>query len=155
MGVKYQVESVLYENLRVESCVCLLTGTCQLNESWRGSWFQSGFDNIHINSTSIDVKGRCLESDRDYFLFEDRYFDSFHSETLVIPHVRWPTLETRIFSDPAIKGLAMVAIHQLQWTCSANPASAVVSRFFLCGAAARATPSSPRMRSLEQKGTIK
>jgi len=27
------------------------------------------------------------------------------------------TLETRIFhSDPAIKGLAMVAIHQLQWT---------------------------------------
>ena len=74
MGVKYQVESVLYENLRVESCVCLLTGTCQLNESWRGSWFQSGFDNIHINSTSIDVKGRCLESDRDYFLFEDRYF---------------------------------------------------------------------------------
>ena len=54
-------------------CVCVCgSGSCQLSESWRGSWFQSGFENVAINATSIDVKGSCLERNGDYFLFHDR-----------------------------------------------------------------------------------
>ena len=36
-----------------------------------GSWFQSGLSTVKINATAIDVKGKCLDTDGDYFLFGD------------------------------------------------------------------------------------
>jgi len=61
-------------------------GSCQLSESWRGSWFQSGFDNIAINDTSIDVKGNCLQKKGDYYLFQDKEEDCFRCLFIVQKH---------------------------------------------------------------------
>lgn len=50
----------------------ITTGSCQLADAWRGTWFQSGLNTVRINETSIDFKGKCLESDGNYYLFEEK-----------------------------------------------------------------------------------
>ncbi|KAK4036400.1 hypothetical protein OUZ56_028458 [Daphnia magna] len=45
--------------------------SCQLPDAWRGTWFQSGLNTVRINETTIDFKGKCLESDGEYYLFEE------------------------------------------------------------------------------------
>ncbi|OXA40598.1 uncharacterized protein LOC110860671 [Folsomia candida] len=43
---------------------------CQLPGRWEGNWFQSGVhQTISINSSFINIKGKCLENDGDKFLF--------------------------------------------------------------------------------------
>ncbi|KAI9551902.1 hypothetical protein GHT06_022237 [Daphnia sinensis] len=46
--------------------------SCQLPDAWRGTWFQSGLNTVRINETTIDFKGKCLESDGEYYLFEEK-----------------------------------------------------------------------------------
>ena len=45
---------------------------CQLPDAWRGTWFQSGLNTVRINETSIEQKGKCLESEGEYYLFEEK-----------------------------------------------------------------------------------
>lgn len=41
-------------------------------DGWKGTWFQLGLNTVRINATSIETKGRCLESEGNYFLFEEK-----------------------------------------------------------------------------------
>ncbi|XP_066908224.1 uncharacterized protein [Halyomorpha halys] len=61
--------------LLVLSSILVTThGGCQLPPTWAGEWFQlgSGKSSIAINSTHIESKGECKESDGDKFVFHDR-----------------------------------------------------------------------------------
>lgn len=49
-----------------------LIGSCQLPEAWRDEWFQSGLNSVRINETSIEFKGKCVESDGHYYVFEEK-----------------------------------------------------------------------------------
>ncbi|BES94592.1 Hypothetical protein NTJ_07401 [Nesidiocoris tenuis] len=47
---------------------------CQFPTSWAGQWFQLGLDKpvININSSFIETKGECSQSDREKFLVFDK-----------------------------------------------------------------------------------
>ncbi|CAB0010452.1 unnamed protein product [Nesidiocoris tenuis] len=51
---------------------------CQFPTSWAGQWFQLGLDKpvININSSFIETKGECSQSDREKFLVFDKYFET-------------------------------------------------------------------------------
>lgn len=52
-------------------CNYFISGTCNLNASWKGMWFQSGLPSIRIDEGSIQTKGKCIDNEGDYYLFED------------------------------------------------------------------------------------
>lgn len=64
--------------------------SCQLPDAWRGTWFQSGLNTVRINETAIDFKGKCLESDGEYYLFEEKY------------------VQPRITSSPSLSSVALL-----------------------------------------------
>ncbi|XP_039295672.1 uncharacterized protein LOC111057455 [Nilaparvata lugens] len=51
--------------------------SCTFPEDWAGRWFQSGVRTVIINSTSIQYKGNCIQSEGDKFLIEDKEDNCF------------------------------------------------------------------------------
>ena len=47
-------------------------GDCELPESWKGTWFQTGLGQVVINQNSIHPKGYCVTHRDDYFLLNNR-----------------------------------------------------------------------------------
>lgn len=48
-------------------------GGCEFPKGWTGRWFQSGVPTlIAINTSAIETKGECVESDGDKFITEDK-----------------------------------------------------------------------------------
>ncbi|KAM3955674.1 uncharacterized protein ACR2FA_010391 [Aphomia sociella] len=64
-------------------------GGCTFSESWTGSWFQSGNPGlIAINSTHIQSKGECFETDSyDKFLLYDRSDDCYRCMVIHKKHI--------------------------------------------------------------------
>ena len=46
--------------------------SCTLPVSWQGDWYESDVGRVTITTTDVSTKGTCVDTDHNFYLFENR-----------------------------------------------------------------------------------